>query len=54
MSEYDRVLNALKKLENLYNAAMSRMHESVIEGKHKVTGYTIVIQIVEHKEYEIQ
>ena len=55
MSEYDRVLNSLKKLDTSYNQTMPIMHEPVIEVKYKVTGYTRVIPIfVEHEEELIQ
>ena len=50
-SEYDRVLNALKELDTLYNPTMQRMHELVIKVKYKVTGNTRVVLIVmEHEE----
>ena len=53
-SEYDRVLNALKKLDTSHNLTMPIMHEPVIEGKYKVTRDTRDIPIVmEHKEYKI-
>ena len=45
-SEYDRLLNVLKKLDTLYNPTIPRMNEPVIEGKYKVTGYTRVVPIV--------
>ena len=52
---YDRVLNALKMLDTLYNPTMPRMYEPVIEGKYTDTGDTSIIPIaVEHKEDEIQ
>ena len=52
---YDRILNALKKLDNSYNPNIPIMHVSVIEGKYKVTGDIRVIPIiVEHKEDEIR
>ena len=55
MSSYDRVLKSLKKIENSYNPTMSRMKDSIIEGKYKVTRDTRVIPIVvEHEEDEIQ
>ena len=53
-SAYDRVFNALNNLDKLYNATMQKMHDPVIEGNYKVTGYTIVIQIVEHEHDKIQ
>ena len=54
-SEYDRVLNELKKLDTLYNPTIPRMHEPVIKVKYKVTGNTRVFLIVmEHGEYEMQ
>ena len=49
-SLYDRVLNALKKLDTSYNPTMTRMNDAVIEGNYKVTGYTRVITIVEHED----
>ena len=36
-SAYDRVLNALKKLDTFYNPMMQEMHDPVIEGNYKVT-----------------
>ena len=55
MSACDRVLNALKKLDTLYNLTMPIMHESVLEGEYKLTGNTMVIMIVvEHEGDEIQ
>ena len=54
-SAYDKVLNALKKLDTLYNPTIPRMHEPVIKVKYKVTGNTRVFLIVmEHGEYEMQ
>ena len=54
-SEYDRVLNALKKLDTSYTTTMQRIHEPFTKGKYKVTGETKFNQIsVEHKKYEIQ
>ena len=44
----------MKKLDTSYNPTMQKMHEPFIEGKYKVTGYTRVIPIVEHKDDEIQ
>ena len=52
-SSYVGVLNALKKLDTLYNPNMSRMHEPVIEGNYKVTGDTRVIPIVESEEEKV-
>ena len=46
MSEYDRVLNALKKLDTSYNKTMPRMHDPVNKGKYKVTGNTRFVLIV--------
>ena len=43
----NRVMNALNKLDTLYNPTMSGMNEPVIECNYKVTGYTRVITIVE-------
>ena len=51
---YDKVLNALKKLDTSYNPKMTRIHKLVIEGNYKVMGDTRVIPIVEHKDEEIQ
>ena len=45
-SAYDRVLNALKKLDSSYNLTMSRMHNPVIKGEYKVTRYTRIIIMV--------
>ena len=53
-SEYDRVLNSLKKLDTSYNPTMQKMHDTVIEGNYKVTGDMRVIPIVDHKDDEIQ
>ena len=53
-SAYDMLFNALKKLDTLYNPAMLRMHEPVIEGNYKVTRDTRVIPLVEREEDEIQ
>ena len=51
MTEYDRALNALKKLDTTYNLTMPIMHESVIKGKYKATRDTNIIPIVvEHEE----
>ena len=48
---YDFVINALQKLDTLYNLNMPRIHETFIEGKYKVTGDTRSIPIVvDHKE----
>ena len=47
-------LNALKKIDNLYNSTIPMMHEPFIEGNYYVTKDTRVITIVEHKEDEIQ
>ena len=47
-SEYDRLLNALKKLDTLYNPKMQKMHDPVIEGNYKVTVDTRFIPIVDH------
>ena len=54
MSAYDRVFNALKKLDASFNPKMQKMHDPVIEVNYKVTGYTRVIPIVDHKDDEIQ
>ena len=53
-SAYDRVFNALKKLDTLYNPMMQKMHDLVIEGNYKVTGDTRFITIVEHEDDKIQ
>ena len=45
-SEYDRVLNALKKLDSCYNLTMPRIHNPVIKGEYKVTRYTRIIIMV--------
>ena len=53
-SKYDRVLNAQKQLDTLYNTTMPRIHEPVIKVKYKVSGNTRVVLIVmEHEEYEM-
>ena len=49
-SAYDRVLNALKKLNTSYNPMMQNMHDPVIKRNYKVTGDTRVIPIVDHKD----
>ena len=54
MLAYDRLLNALKKLDTLYNPTIQKMHNPVIEDDCKVMGDTSVIPIVEHKNDEIQ
>ena len=54
MLAYDRLLNALKKLDTLYNPTIQKMHNSVIEDDCKVMGDTSVIPIVEHENDEIQ
>ena len=54
MSVYDRVLNALKKLDTSYNPTMQKMHDPVIDRNYKLMGDTRVIQIVEHEHDEIQ
>ena len=54
-SEYDRVLNALKKLDTSYNMNILIVHDPFVEGKYKETRDTRVIWIrVEHEGYEIQ
>ena len=50
---YDRVLNALKKLDTSYNPTMPRIHHPVIEGNYKVNRDTRVIIFVEHEEEEM-
>ena len=53
-SEYDRVLNAPKKLDTSYNPSMPIMHDPVIKVKYKVNGKTRVVMIVmEHEDYEM-
>ena len=54
MAAYDRVLNALKKLDTSYNLMMEMMHAPVIKGSFKVTGDTRLMPIVEQKYDEIQ
>ena len=54
MSAYDRLLNAMKKLDTTYNPMTQKMHDPVIEVNYKVTGDTRVIPIVEHADDEIQ
>ena len=54
ISSYNRILNAVKKLDTSYNPTMQNMHEPVIKENYKVTGDTKVIPIVKHKYYEIQ
>ena len=53
-SLYDRSLNALNKLDTLYNPTITRLHKPVIKGNYKVTGDTRVILIVEHEDDRIQ
>ena len=53
-SAYDRLLNALKKLDKSYNPTMQNMNDPVMEVNYKVTGDTIVIPIVEHKDDKTQ
>ena len=47
-------MNALKKLDTLYNLTMHKILNPVIEGSYKVTGDTRFIPIVKHKDDEIQ
>ena len=47
-SAYNRLLNALNKLDTSYNATMQNMYNQVVEGNYKVTGDTRVIPIVDH------
>ena len=49
-SAYDISLNAVKKLDTLYNPMMQKIHNPVIEGNYNVTGDTRVIPIVEHED----
>ena len=49
-SAYDRLFNALKKLDTEYNPTMQNMHDPVIEVNYKVTGDTRVIPIMEHED----
>ena len=53
-SSYDRVLNALKKLDTFYNPTTTKKYEPSIEGNYKVTGDTRVITIVKNKNDKIQ
>ena len=50
MLAYDRVVNALEKLDTSYNSNTPRIHEPVIKLKYKVTRDTRVISIREHNE----
>ena len=54
ISLYDRVMNALKKLDKLYNPTMQRMYKPFTKGNYKATGYTRVITIVEQGDDETQ
>ena len=53
-SSYDRVLNALKKLDTSYIPAVQKMHEPVIEGNYKLTVDTRVVSVLEHIDDKIQ
>ena len=54
ISAYNRVLNALNKIDNSYNPTMPRTHTPVIKGKYKVNGETrVILIVVEHEEDEI-
>ena len=53
MLAYDRVLNALKKLDTLYNPTIQKIQYPVIEENYKLTGDKRVIPIVDHKDDEI-
>ena len=53
-SAYDRLSNALKKLDTLYNPIIQKIHNPIIDGNYKVTGYMRVIPIVEREDDEIQ
>ena len=44
-SAYNRILNALKKLDTSYNLRMQKMHSPSIEGNYMVTVDTRVIPI---------
>ena len=53
-SEYDKVINALKKLDTSYNPNMPIMHKPVIKVKYKMSGnIRVVLIVMEHKEYKI-
>ena len=53
-SAYNWILRALKNLDTSYNNNIPKIHEPIIKGKLKVTGYTRAIMIaVEQKEDEI-
>ena len=51
--DYDRVLNALKKLDKHYNPTMKNIHDPVIEVNYKITVDTRVIPIVDHEDDKI-
>ena len=53
-SLYDRLLNAMNKLDTPYNPTIQNMNDPVTEGNYKVTGDTRLIPIVEHEVDEIQ
>ena len=53
-SEYDKVLNTLKKIDTSHNPKTTKTNKLVFEGNYKVTGDTRVITIVEHKDDKIQ
>ena len=53
-SLYNRVLNALKKIDIPYKPTVQKMHGPAIEGNYKVTGDTRVILIIEHEDDRIQ
>ena len=54
MSSYNRVLNALKKLDTLYNPMLKKMNDPFIKRNYKVIGDTRFISIMKHKDGEIQ
>ena len=54
ISAYNIVFNVLNKIDTSHNPTLQKMHNPVIEGNYKVTGGTKVIQLVEHKDDEIQ
>ena len=53
-SAYNRLLNALNKLDTSYTSKMHEIHKPVTEGNYKVKGDTRVIPIAEHEDDEIQ
>ena len=53
-SAYNRVFNALRKLDTSYKPMMQKMHDPVIKVNYKVMGDTRVITIMEQEDDEIQ